>query len=430
MNAKRSLRRYQIFGLISLLLLVGGVGGWAYSSSIAGAVIAQATVVVESNSKEVQHLEGGIVEQLNVRNGDQVEAGDVLIRLDDTDTKASLEIINTQLYELLALKARLEAERDLSTEILFPEELTEQADVEWIARTITGQRNLFISRRDFRTRQVEQLSNRIFQAREEVAGLNTQLDSQDRQIELLNKELQGVLSLSENGLVPVSRVMDLERQIASLEGERGRLMANIARVKSQIVETELEIIQIGQDTQTMVLEELRQIQPRIVELFERRISARANLRRIDIVAPISGFVHELQVSGKGSVIGPGQVVMLIVPGEDTLVLNAQVNPQDIDQISLGQDVIINFPAFASGVTPSFTGSVYRIAADLTQENNAMPPFYAVRIELKEGEMEKMENMQLKPGMPAETYIQTATRSAFSYLMKPFTDQLNRAFREE
>ncbi len=429
MTTKRSLRRYQISGFVALLLLVGGIGGWVFTTSISGAVVVQARVVVESNAKEVQHLEGGIVAVLNVRNGDSVEAGEVLIRLDDTDTKSSLEIINTQLYELLALKARLEAERDGLESIVFPEELTRVSDTEWVARTISGQQKLFSSRRDFQARRVEQLSNRIEQSRQELVGLDMQLASQKKQLALLHEELSGVMELSESGLTTVSRSMGLERQIASLEGELGQMVASVARVESQITESELEIIQIGQDAQTTILEELRDIQPRISELYERRITARAELRRIDIVSPQAGFVHELQVNGPGSVIASGQVIMRIVPGEDTLVLDAQVNPQDIDQISLGQDVIINFPAFAGGVTPSIEGSVYRIAADLTEESNGTPPYYAVRIELRPGEIDKLQGLELKPGMPAEVYIKTGDRSVLSYLLKPFTDQIRRAFRE-
>ncbi|MCF6326163.1 MAG: HlyD family type I secretion periplasmic adaptor subunit [Devosiaceae bacterium] len=429
MNAQHSLRRYQIVGLFSLVLLVGGIGGWAYTASIAGAVIAQAMVVVESNSKQVQHLEGGIVAQLNVRSGDRVEAGEVLIRLDDTDTKAGLEIINTQLNELLALKARLEAERDIDNEILFPDELVEMKGVEAIERMIEGQQKLFLSRRNLLGSQEEQLLNRIVQLGEEIVGLNAQLVSNQRQAALLGQELEGLETLIEDGLVTLSRTMILEREIASMEGNRGQLMASIARVKAQVGETELEIIRVKQDAQTRVLEELRTLQPRIAELFERRLSARANLRRIDIVAPSSGIVHELQVNGEGSVIGPGQVVMLIVPGEDLLVLDAQVNPQDIDQISIGQQVVVNFPAFASGITPSLNASVLRIGADLVQDSPNLPPYYQVRIVLNPGETKRLDGQELIPGMPAEAYIQTNSRSALSYLVKPFTDQLNRAFRE-
>jgi len=429
MNSKRSLRRYQIFGVVSLFLLVGGIGGWAYTASIAGAIIAQATVVAESNSKEVQHLEGGIVARLNVRNGDRVDAGEVLIRLDDIDTKGSLEILNTQLYELLARKARLEVERDQGSEIIFPPELMALSDVAWISRMLEGQRNLFISRQGFQRGQIEQLANRIRQLGEEITGLNAMLASKNRQRDLLGEELQGAQILKEDGLTTMSRIMVLEREIAVIEGDRGQLTANIARVRGQIGETELEIIQVKQDAQTRVLGELRELQPRIAELFERRLSASAKLRRIDITAPRAGLVHELQINGVGSVIGPGQVIMLIVPDEDSLVLDAQVNPQDIDQISIGQQVVVNFPAFAAGVTPSLTGSVYRIAADLTQENTNIPPYYAVRIELNEGELEKLGDQILIPGMPAEAYLQTTTRSALSYLLKPFADQLNRAFRE-
>jgi len=430
MDTQRSLRRYHIFGVVSLFLLVGVMGGWAYTASIAGAIIAQGKVVVESNSKAVQHLEGGIVDELKVRNGDNVLAGQVLIRLDDTESHAALEIINTQLYELLIRKARLEAERDLAADIIFSKELTELVDIDWILRSMAAQRNLLVARRDFMNGQIELLSNRKTQLREEIIGLNAQLAAKTRQTDLLNEELLGLEQLKKDGLVTVSRLMTLERQNASLEGERGQLIADMARVRARIGETELEIIQIKQDAQTKVLEELRELQPKLAEAYERRLPAQAKLRRNDIVAPRSGFVHELQVNGEGSVINSGQVIMLIVPGKDVLVLEAQVNAQDIDQISVGQQVMVNFPAFASGVTPSLVGNVYRIAADLTQtDNQNEPPHYSVRIELKQGELEKLGDQKLKPGMPAETHIQTATRSALSYFLKPFTDQLNRAFRE-
>ncbi len=367
---------------------------------------------------------------MRVRNGDYVKAGEILIRLDDTDTRAGLEIINTQLYELLARKARLETERDQARNIIFPKKLIELSGTDCIARTLVGQRKLFVSRRDLLKGQLEQLSNQIVQLREEITGLNAQLDSKSKQVGFLNKELKGLLKLKKSGLVPVSRIMPLEREKARIEGERGQLTADIARVKTKIGETRLAIIQAKQDAATKVLEELREIQPRIAELFERRLSASAKLRRIDIVAPRAGFVHELQINGEGGVVGPGQVVMLIVPEKDRLIVSAKVNPQDIDQISIGQKVVVNFPAFSNSVTPSLDGEVYRIAADLTQEDKTIPPYYEVRIKLKPGEAEKLGTQQLKPGMPAEAYIQTKTRSALSYLIKPFTDQLNRAFREE
>ena len=428
-NAQRSLRRNQIAGLIALALLVGGIGGWSYFSSIAGAVIAHSTVVVESKSSEVQHLEGGIISQVLVQDGDYVNAGEVLVNLDDTDTKANLEIINTQLYELLARKARLEAERDDAEDLIFSKELTALSGAAWIERMIAGQRKLFASRRDLLNSQKEQLLSKVSQSMEEITGLNAQLDAINKQAGFLEEELAGLASLKEDGLVSISRVMNMEREYAQAEGERGRLLSDIARVKTIISETRLEIIQIDQDAETKVLEELRDIQPKIAELFERQLSATAKLRRVGVIAPRAGYIHELSVIGEGGVVSAGQIIMLIVPEKGSLVLDAQLNPQDIDQVTIGQQVVINFPAFSANETPRLNGEVYRISADLIQEDPQQPPHYLARVKLNQGEVEKLKDKILKPGMPAEVYIQTGSRSALSYLVKPFMDQFNRAFRE-
>ncbi len=428
-NTQRSLRRYYIYGIITLILLVGGVGGWAFMAQLAGAVIAQSNVVVESDSKQVQHLEGGIVTKLLVRNGTSVKAGQILVMLDDIDTKANLEIINSQLYELLARKARLEAERDLAEYINFPKQLTDLKDIDWIARTITGQRNLFISRRNLLKGQEEQLFNQSIQMQEEIVGLNAQLSSQNTQADFVKEELKGLIKLQKENLVEVSRVMILKRESSKIDGQKGQLIANIAQVKTKIGENKLSLLQIKQDAATKVLEELREIQPKIAELSERRLSAVAKLKRINIVAPRAGFVHELQLSGDGGVIGPGQVIMLIVPEKDSLVLSAQVTPQDIDQVVIGQKVVITFSAFSAAKTPNVEGEVYHIAADLTQDNPNLPPYFEVRIRLLEGELKKLSDQKLRPGMPAEAYIQTTTRSVLSYILKPITDQIDRAMRE-
>ncbi len=429
MSTTGSLRKFQIFGLVVILLLAGGMGGWAAYASVAGAVVASAQVVVESNSKKVQHLEGGIVSEINVRNGDLVKAGDIILRLDDTETRAGLGIINAQLNELQARMARLEAERDEASDLVFAEELLAQKADPKIARILSGQEKIFSSRREARQSKKEQLSQRIEQLREEIQGLEAQRVSKEEQARLIKLELEDLNKLLEQKLVPVSRVLALQREAARLEGERGQLIADAARAKGRIGETKLAILQVDQDARTEVLSELRDGQAKVSELQERRLAARSRLKRIELTAPRAGYVHDLQVHTVGGVISAGEQVMMIVPEKDSLLVRAKVNPQDIDNVKIGQETVVRFPAFNARVTPELKATVERVSADLTSENPQEPPYYAVRVRLVEGEIAKLGGQQLKPGMPAEAFIQTPERTVLSYLLRPFTDQIMRAFRE-
>ncbi|NNF79346.1 MAG: HlyD family type I secretion periplasmic adaptor subunit [Rhizobiales bacterium] len=429
MSTTGSLRKFQVFGLVVLLLLTGGMGGWAAYASIAGAVVASAQVVVESNSKKVQHLEGGIVSHINVRNGDLVKAGDVILRLDDTETRAGLGIINAQLNELLARLARLEAERDLADGLIFSEDLLEQKSDPKIARIMSGQEKLFSSRREAKASKKSQLSQRVEQLEEEIRGLEAQRVSKEEQARLIKLELADLNKLLEKKLVPVSRVLALQREAARLEGERGQLIADAARAKGRIGETKLAILQVDQDARTEVLTELRQGQAKVSELLERRLAARSRLKRVELTAPRGGYVHDLQVHTVGGVISAGEQVMMIVPEKDSLLVRAKVNPQDIDNIKIGQETVVRFPSFNARVTPELRATVEGVSADLTSENPQEPPYYAVRVRLNEGEIAKLGDQRLKPGMPAEAFIQTPERTVLSYLLRPFTDQIMRAFSE-
>ncbi len=424
-----SMRRFQVFGVLLVLLLAGGLGGWAALASISGAVVATAQVVVESNTKKVQHLEGGIVSQIMVRNGDRVQAGDVILKLDDTETRANLGIVNAQLYELAARLARLEAERDQSDSLIFAEILLESKDDPAVARVMIGQKKLFVSRRKALASKRDQLNQRVEQLQEEIRGLEAQRISKEEQSRLIKLELADLTKLLEKKLVPVSRVLSLEREAARLQGERGQLIAQAARAKGRISETKLAILQVEQDERTQVLTELREVQAKVSELQERRLAAVSRLKRIEVTAPRGGYVHDLQVHTVGGVISAGQPIMMIVPEKDSLLVRARVNPEDIDDVKIGQKTVIRFPSFNARVTPELNAVVDGVSADLTSENPQEPPYYAVRVRLAEEELTKLGGQQLKPGMPAEAYIQTSARTVLSYLLKPLTDQIMRAFRE-
>lgn len=426
---RHSLLAYQLLGAALIVLLVGGLGGWAAWASINGAVIASATVVVESSSKKVQHFEGGIVSEIYVKDGDRVKTGSLLLRLDQTETRSQLAIINSRLNELMANNARLKAERDGAETIEFSEELAQRADDREIRSILRGQSRLFAARAKERRGKKEQLQYRIAQLREEIGGLEAQRDSKKRQISLIGDELEGLFVLREKKLVPKTRLLALQREAAKLEGERGSLIAEIARARGKISEIELNIIQVEQEARTEVLTELREVETSLVEYMERRVAARVRLRRTEIVAPQDGIVHQLAVHTIGGVITASEPVMLIVPERDSLVLEAQVAPNDIDQVRPDQTAAVRFATFDQRTTPELNGTVTRVSADLTRESVEAQPYYTVRLSLPKHEIERLGGQTLKPGMPAEVFIQTGARTALSYLLKPLTDQIARTFRE-
>ena len=427
--ARQSIRRHLYVGVALAALLAGGVGGLAAATDISGAVIAQGLLVVDSNVKKVQHPTGGVVSELRVRDGDLVKAGDVVVRLDDTITQANLAIVVKSLNELYARQARLEAERDNAPSINFPKELLEQTSNPDMARTVNGEKNLFELRRTALAGQKAQLKERISQLGEEIQGLTAQASAKKREIELIQKELGGVRDLWRKNLVPIQRVTALERDAARLEGERGQLIASTARTKGKIAETELQIIQLDQDLRSEVAKELRELQAKIAELVERKVAAEDLLKRIDIRAPQDGYVHQLDVHTVGGVVKAGDVLMLIVPEGDPLQVEAKVAPQDIDQIKLGHRAMLRFSAFNWRTTPQLNGTVTRISPDLTADQRTGVQFYTIRIKVPDEEIARLKGLRLVPGMPVEAFVQTRQRTMLSYLTKPLTDQVMRAFKE-
>ncbi len=426
----RQVRRYLVAGVATCVLLVGGVGGLAAVTKMSGAVIASGRLVVDSNVKKVQHPTGGVVGEIRVREGDRVKAGDILVRLDETTTRANLAIVSKGLDEFYARLARLEAERDGKDTISFPEVLTSRRDEAGVAASMAGEQSLFDFRHQARSGQRSQLRERVAQSAQETAGLTEQRQAKRREIELIQIELEGVRSLWRRKLIGIERMTALERDAVRLEGEHGQLTAGIAQVKGKAAEIELQIIQIDQDLRSEVATDIRETQGKISEFVERKVAAEDQLKRIDLRSPQDGVVLQLAVHTIGGVITPGEQVMQIVPVTDDLTVEAHIAPQDIDQVTMGQNAILRLSAFNRQTTPELTGTLSRISADLTTEERTGAAYYVARVTLPKTEVAKLRGLALAPGMPAEVFFPTGDRTMLSYLVKPLSDQIQKAFREE
>ena len=427
---RASMRRSILSGAVVAGLLAFGVGGWAATAELAGAVIAPGVLVVESDVKKVQHPTGGVVGELRVRDGYRVKAGDVLVRLDDTQTRAALGIVTKALDELAARRARNEAERDEADAIQFPAELLARTDDPDVARLVHGEERLFEARRSARVGKARQLRERIGQLSEQVQGLADQLTAKRKEIELIGQELKGVRELWQKNLIQMGRVTALERDAARLEGERGALVSTIAQTRGRVTETELQIDQIDQDLKSEVSRDLAEIRAKMSELGEKKIGIVDQLKRVEIRAPQDGVVHQSTIHTVGGVISNGEAIMLIVPEADVLALEARIAPQDIDQVRLGQRAILRFTAFNRRTTPEINGEVSRISADVSQEQRTGAAFYTIRVKIPESELERLKGLRLVPGMPVESFIQTGERTVLSYLLKPLSDQFTKAWREK
>jgi HlyD family secretion protein len=427
---RRSMRRHLVAAIVVVLILVVGVGGWGATAVISGAVVASGSLVVDTNVKKVQHPTGGIVGELRVRDGDRVHAGDIVVRLDETVTRANLAIVTKGLDELRARKARLESERDGWDTIVFPAQLVAGASDPDIAAAMDSERKLFNLRKTARNGQKAQLQERVTQLGEEITGLTGQQNSKTKEITLVERELAGVRDLWNKNLIQLGRLTALEREAARLDGERGQLIAAAAQAKGKIAETALQILQIDQDLASEVAKELREVDGKIGEFVERKVTAEDQLKRIDVRSPQDGTVFQLAVHTVGGVITAGDPIMLIVPEADNLSVEVKVNPQDIDQLQLNQKAILRFSAFNARTTPEIDGVVTRISADTSTDQRTGQSYYTVRISMPAQQLERLGDVKLLPGMPVEAFVQTGDRTMLSYLMKPLHDQVMRAFREK
>jgi HlyD family secretion protein len=429
-TARSSISRHVVVGCVVVAILAVGLGGWASTAEISGALIAPGSVVVDSNVKKVQHPTGGVVGEVRARDGDHVKAGDILVRLDETVTRANLAIVTKGLTELYARKARLAAERDGADTVATPKELADKTGDPDVQDALASERKLFELRRTARLGQKQQLRQRITQLQEEIRGLEAQQDAKTKETELIEQELSGMRELWKKNLIPLDKLTALERETARLQGERGQLIASAAQAKGKIAETELQILQVDQDLSSDVAKELREIEGKIGEYVERKVAAEDQLKRTDIRAPQDGVVFQSTANTVGGVIAPGDPIMLIVPETDNLQVEAKVDPKDIDKIQFGQPVLLRFSAFNIRTTPEINGTVARVAADTSTDQRTGQTYYLVRIAMTPEEIARLGTMRLTPGMPVEAFIQTGQRTMLSYLIKPLHDQLMRAFREK
>ena len=428
-GARRSIRLHLAIGLAVVVILAGGLGGFSATQQFSGALIAPGQIVVESNVKKVQHPTGGVVGEVRARDGDRVKAGDIVVRLDDTVTKANLAIVTKNLDAALARAARLEAEQRGFDKIKFPPQLLARADVPDAAAVMASETKLFEVRVNGRVGQKAQLRERITQLNDEIAGLTAQEKAKDQESALVDKELAGVRQLYEQRLVQLSRLTTLERDAARLNGERGQYIAAMAQAKGKITETELQIIQVDKDMVSEVSKDLRETNDKIGELIERKVTAEDQLRRVDIRAPQDGIVEQSNVHTVGGVITAGDTLMLIVPQTDDLQVEAKVNPQDIDKLQVGQQTLLRLSAFNQRTTPELNGVVSRVSPDVNTDQRTGQSYYTIRVSMPPEEIARLGEVKLIPGMPVEAFVQTGERTLLSYLMKPLSDQFMRAFRE-
>ena len=425
----RSIRRLTLAGVAVSALLIFGVGGWAATTEVAGAVIAQGRVIVESSVKKVQHPTGGVVGELMVKEGQHVKSGDVVLRLDQTQTMAALEVIRQAIDELTARKARDEAEVNGLAAIEFPPDLLARRDDPKVARLISDEEALFQIRRTGRDGQKAQLNEQIGQLTEETNGTVAEMDAKTKEIYWSKEELKGVQDLWRKNLVEFTKLTALQRESARLEGERGRLESNLAELRSKTAEIKLKILQVDEDARTELGKELADIRGKLSELHEKQIAAEDQLKRIDLRAPQDGFVHQLTVHTVGGVITASEPVMLIVPDGEALSIESRIEPNEINQVHLGQPVVVRFPGLGQRTTPEIDGTVSLVSADLSQDDKTGASYYMIRIALADKQLERLGAVKLMPGMPVESFIETPPRTVLSFLIKPMKDQIEKAFRE-
>ncbi|WP_370285442.1 HlyD family type I secretion periplasmic adaptor subunit [Phaeobacter sp. B1627] len=418
-------------GALGILVLLGGFGTWSVFSSIAGAVVASGQIEVDRNRQVVQHIDGGVVADILVDEGDLVEKGQTLLRLDEADLRSELTITEGQLFEMMARRGRLEAERDEAAAIEFDPHLRELAkDRAEVDDLVQGQERLFRARRASVQREVEQLEKRAAQIEDQIIGVLAQQAATREQLLLIDQELSNQQSLLDRGLAQASVVLNLRRTRANLQGTLGELIASEAQARGRITELEIETLKLGTQRREEAITRLRDLRYQELELMETRRSLLDRLDRLEITAPVSGIVYGMTVRTPRSVIRPADPVLFLVPQDRPLVIAARVAPTDIDQIHVGQAVSIRLPALDQRQTPELFGSVTLFSADAFQDEASGQSYYRAEIKLDPGEMERLPaGTVLIPGMPVESYIRTADRSPLAYLVKPLADYFVKAFRE-
>ena len=420
----------RIIGFSVIILVFGFLMGWSYMAPLDSAAYAPGFVTVESYRKTIQHLEGGIVKEIKTKDGQLVNKGDLLIVLDDTQLRAQLEIYESQYIAALALSDRLEAERDKLAEIHFDKYLIEKKSDINIEKTIRIQKQVFKTRKAAREGETDVLKQRIEQLREQVSGLKEQQKSDNKQIQLYREEIVEFKALLKKGFTDKTRMRDMQRRVAQLEGEVAKTSSNISASKIKMGETKLEIIQIENKHQLEVAELLSQTSAKKNDLQERRLAIQDKLIRTKIVAQDAGMVLGMTVHTIGGVISQGKPILEIVPQGENLIIEAQVSPVDIDKVHKGLISEVRFSAFKSATTPIIEGEVISVSADSLTDSNTGMPYYLARIKVTPDGHENLGDLTLLPGMPADTLIKVGERTLFEYLVQPATNAFARSFIED
>ncbi|MFL4469128.1 HlyD family type I secretion periplasmic adaptor subunit [Tateyamaria armeniaca] len=420
-----------LLGLVGLVVLLGGFTAWATLTQIAGAIIAPGRIEVDQNRQVVQHPSGGVVAEIAVKEGDTVKTGDLLIRLDVAQMQSSLAIVEGQMFEFMARRGRLAAERDGHDAVTFDPMLVDAAQIRAEVREMMdGQRALFFARRDSVDRQREQLGKRIGQTRNQIIGINAQEASLARQLVLIEQELEAQQSLLARGLTQAAGVLALQRQAASLDGQLGELAAARAQSEQRITEIEIEVLRLTSNRREEAISRLRDLRARELELQQERMALAAQIDLMEIRAPVSGIVHNMRVEVRRSVVRGADPLLFLIPQDRPLVIAARVDPLHIDQIVAGQQVNLRISALDQRTTPELVGQVILVSADAFEDEARGATYYRAEIVLNPGELAKLDAGQvLIPGMPVEAFIRTADRSPLAYLIRPMADYFNRAFRE-
>jgi HlyD family secretion protein len=423
-----ALKRYLRIGLITVGVLIFGLFGLAAIVDISGAVIAPGQVSVESKVKKIAHPTGGVIAEVYVRDGARVKAGDALMRLDTTVSGVSASVSSEGLIQLLARRARLEAERDGRPYPIYPAQLTRSSDPS-ARQAMAEETRLFRLKQQSRAGLHAQLRDRVRQMEQQIGGYQGQIAANSKQSELIKPELEGVRGLWEKKLVTINKLNSLERTAVELDSSSASLGANIAQTRSRVSEIREQAIQIDQEARSSAGAELAEVITALNDQQVRQVSTGDTMDRSIIRAPYNGVVDKLAFSTIGGVVPPAETIMEIVPDSDELVVEAKVNPADVDQLRSEQPAMLRFSAFSLQTTPEIQGRLTFVSAEATVDERQGFSYYRVRLEVEPSELRRLGGLKLVPGMPVEAYIQTAERSLLSYITKPLRDQFKRSFRE-
>lgn len=427
--ANRAIRRYMLLAGVTIGVLVVGAGGWAATMNISAAVIGSGVVGVESNTKKIQHGQGGIVREIHVGNGAMVRAGDILVRLDGVEATTSLAATTKEIDQLEAKRLRLIAERDGAKDLIDPLQTIARLDDSQFIAGLTSETSLFKARAEQIESKTAQLKKQIAQIEQQRDGTRQRLLSNAEEASWSGQQAQRIENLAKDGLVQFSRLADSKRTVAQLSGERSQLLSDEATAGKRITEIELQIVQLEKDRRAEVLTDLVDTEGRLAKLEEQRLALEDQIAHLDIRAPVDGIVHQLSTHTIGGFLSAGEAAMNIVPTRDMLTVEMRVKPADVDQVSVGQAARLRFSAFNQRTTSEIEGNVESLSPDVSVNEQTGETWYSARIAISPEERAKLGELVLIPGMPVEAYIRAEPRTALAYLMKPITDQMERALRE-